>query len=201
MNNIIGSILSLKGSQLDNLIEALLIVALLGIYITPLVILIHDMWKRYNDRFLKTILSILAVFTLPVFIIPYIIFRKETTKIEDENIESELNILTTSNNCIKCTQCNSINKSDYNFCIKCGGLLLASCRNCGQNIDLNWRHCAYCGTNLLRKVEKLEIIKTDSTQIKKISSINITILKNKKIITTIGNKLNSLITIPKEIYR
>ncbi|MBP9759632.1 zinc ribbon domain-containing protein [Candidatus Dojkabacteria bacterium] len=201
MNSIIETILSLKGDQLDSIIELSIVIALFGIYLTPLIIVIHDLWKRYDDKFIKIILSILAICTLPIFIIPYIIFRKETTHSEDENIKSEINILTTSNNCIKCTRCKEINRADYNFCIKCGGLLLAACRNCGKNIDLNWEHCAFCGTNLVRELEKLEIVQPTVIELNKIGNSNNIILKNKKILTAIGNKLNSLITLPVEIYR
>lgn len=201
MNYLVETILSLKGNQLDSLIELSLAIALIGIYLTPLVILIHDLWKRYDDKFIKTIMSILAAITLPIFIIPYIIFRKETTKKEDETIQTEIDILTTSNNCIKCIQCKEINRTDYNFCIKCGGLLLASCKNCGQNIDMNWKHCAFCGTQLVRDIERIKIIDQKVTSPNKIENIDTTLQKNKKILTTIGNKLNSLITIPSEIYK
>lgn len=195
MNEFVGAILSLKGDQLDVIIQLVVITAFVGIYFTPLTIIITDIWKRYDDLFLKRILAALAVLALPLFIIPYILFRKETTHKEDGIIDSELNILATTNNCIKCTTCSEINRSDYNYCIKCGNLLMASCKNCGQTISLDWRHCGFCGVGLITEKKEIEVLET--TQIKQLEE---PIIKNKKFIYAIGQKLNALITPSEQVH-
>ena len=203
MNYIIESILSLNRYQLDTLVQLGLIIGIVGIYITPSVILIQDIHKRYSDKLIRIILSILTIMSLPLFIIPYILFRKETTQKEDQTIESELDILTTSNNCIKCSVCKAINRADHNYCIICGTLIIASCRNCGQNIDLNWNHCGYCGNSLkpnqtANQIKTQEFVMLEEPKLETHTSEQ---HKNQKILNLLGNKINSLLSPTTEIYR
>jgi hypothetical protein len=199
MNEFIGSILSLKGEQLDVIIQLSVIAAFIGIYITPLIILINDIWKRYDDKFLRNILSTIATLALPLFIIPYVLFRKETTQKEDNVIESELNILATTNNCIKCTFCNEINRAEFNYCIKCGSLLMSSCKNCNQTISLDWKHCAFCGINLIPEIKQIEV-SNSNIEIKGIKTAENIIMKNKQLIYAVGQKFNSLITPSTQVH-
>ncbi len=57
-------------------------------------------------------------------------------------------------NLLLCSQCFSLNKKDFKYCIECSALLDSSCKRCMAHVDPSWKYCPRCGSTNVLELEK-----------------------------------------------
>lgn len=68
-----------------------------------------------------------------------------STKVDVNNINTEMSIISNTSSEITCTSCNYNNPKNSMFCLNCGNKLHIECKDCGTLLILPSKICPKCG--------------------------------------------------------
>lgn len=129
---------------------------LIAVWAAFVIWVVRDITNRSESLIVQTFSILLVVAFTPVFGLPiYLLIRPRSTIFERYYEEVGL----AENGARVCDRCEREVGDAYRYCPYCRNELLSACPECGELIERDWEHCAYCGTN----VEEAKKRKRDET--------------------------------------
>ena len=139
-------------------ISGFLFVVYLVIAILLAVKAYRDAGKRFNDKLLVFVITLL-VFTFSFIGYFFYSLLKPKQLIHEQHISSmEKYFLEYETRGIgKCKVCKYVYFPEHTFCVNCGSLVRTKCSMCSNIIELDWKVCPYCGDKKRIVLDKNQI--------------------------------------------
>ncbi len=146
VSDLLGSVATSvsSGSGVDLLIKAV-VAYLIVVWAAFVIWVVRDITNRSESLIIQTFSILLVVAFTPVFGVPiYLLIRPRTTIFERYYEEVGL----AEGGTRMCDRCEREVGESYRYCPYCRNELLAACPECGELVEHDWEHCAFCGTNI-----------------------------------------------------
>ena len=119
---------------------------LVAFWLSLIILTFRDIQSRTRDVFAIALSTLLvAVFTLPGYLLYLMLRPKETLSESYERSLEEEYLLQDIEDAELCPACKRRVERDFLYCPHCRTRLRRECENCGSPVNLRWAACPHCG--------------------------------------------------------